>query len=382
MAAAREGLRFALVALAMLALAPEVMAQAPDGALDRTQLERWAADLRAPEAGAREAAWERLSTLPADALPAIRARLAYTRRQEIPEEDGYDALRAFRHAMGSLRADDMVDIAAGVLPVLAERRDAVASRTAERLAYLRSVERLGTLDALRTVGDVFSLTPRMWRWERRRLVHRRGAALGPALVVLKGYPDTNVRVWAEWGLRELGMASPGAAVQRSEGAALVALLTAYGEARDFDAMPVVVDFVGQPDRALREASRGAMERFAHNGIWQLRRAFKNQLGRDADPAWGWRRTREELYEALDAERLGPVTERLDAALAAAPALALESADAVLRDAPLHPRRAELAPIYAAAALEAPPADARRLLRRALTLAPDALDASAWRRGLE
>ncbi|MEO0325393.1 MAG: hypothetical protein AAF447_20725, partial [Myxococcota bacterium] len=359
--------------LASTARAQPHVAAAPD----RAQLEHWAAELRAPEPEVREEAWRRLTTLPAEALPAIDARLAYTRRQEIPEEDGYDALRAFRHAMGSLRADDMVDIAPGVLPALAERRDPVIARTAERLAYLRSLEALGSHAALRRVGDVLALTPRMWRWERRRLVARAGLALGPALVSLTVHGDTNVRVWAGWGLRQLGLQSPGAAVQSLEGEGLADLFGAYADARDFDAMPVIVDFVGHPDRALRDAARAAMERFAHNGIWQLRRAFKNQLGREADPEWGWVRTQRELYDGLDAERLAPITEALDAALAASGAAALAGADAVLQAAPLHPRRHELAPVYAGAAPDAEPAEARRRLRRALALAPEAMEARTW-----
>lgn len=367
-ARARLGLAFVAFALALSIAAPARADEAPE--ID--DLLSAAEDLRGDEASARERAVHYLSTLPESALPAIAERLRQTRRQIIPEEDGYDALRFFRHATGSLRADDMIDITPGILPVLEERRTAVVGRTAERLLYLRSLEAMGTTEAQVMVGDILALTSRMWRWERRRLVERHGVELLPGLLILRNHAESPVRVWARWAVEELGMEKPAEALQQDDPMLVARILRAYGESRDMDSMEVVISYVGHPAAPVREAARAAMADFAHNGIWQLRKAMRNQLGQDANGDWGWERTARELYEGLDAARLEPLEGVLDAGLAAAErgevAAATEQLDEVLRAAPMHPRRAAIAQAYLALA-EAEPASAERFIRRASLLAP-------------
>lgn len=370
--AARRRFRVFL-GLAVLALA--VSFAAPARADDGPQIDDLlsaAEDLRADEASARERAVHYLSTLPESALPAIAERLRQTRRQIIPEEDGYDALRFFRHATGSLRADDMIDIVPGILPVLAERRTAVVGRTAERLLYMRSLEAIGTTEAQVMIGDILALTSRMWRWERRRLVERHGVDLLPGLLLLRNHAESPVRVWARWAIEELGMDKPAEALQQEDPMLVARILRAYGQSRDMDSMEVVISYVGHPAAPIREAARAAMAEFAHNGIWQLRKAMRNQLGQDANHDWGWERTARELYEGLDAARLAPLEAVLDEGLAAAEsgdvATATEKLGEVLRAAPMHPRRPAIAEAYLALA-EAEPDAAERFIRRAHLLAP-------------
>lgn len=393
----RYWLAFAAFGLTLV-LATQVRA---DEAPTIDDLLRAAEDLRADDAAERERAVQYLSTLPESALPAIAERLRQTRRQEIPEEDGYDALRFFRHATGSLRADDMIDIVPGILPTLAERQSTVVGRTAERLLYMRSLEAIGTTESQVMIGDILALTSRMWRWERRRLVERHGASLLPGLLILRNHPESPVRVWARWAIEELGMELPAEALQQDDPMLVARILRAYGESRDMDSMEVVISFVGHPAAPIREAARWSMEQFAHNGIWQLRKAMRNQLGRDADHSWGWEHTARELYEGLDEARLAPLEAVLDEGLAAAESgdvpTATAKLDEVLRAAPMHPRRPAIAEAYLALA-EADPASAERFVRRAALLAPDApevraavlaleadadlgrgvLDADAWR----
>ncbi|MAQ18454.1 MAG: hypothetical protein CMN30_27095 [Sandaracinus sp.] len=390
------GARLALV-LGLVAIATVARADAPS--LD--DLLRHAEALRGDDAAARERAYRFLSTLPEEAIPAIDERIRQTRAQILPEEDGYDALRAFRHATGSLRADDMVDIAPGILPALAEERTATLGRTAERLLYMRSLEGIGTTDAQVLIGDILALTPRMWRWERRRLVERHGASLLPGLLVLRNHSESPVRVWARWAIEELGLTQPADALQQEDPMLVARLLRAYGASRDMDSMQVVISFVGHPAAPIRDAAREAMASFGHNGIWQLREGMRNQLGRDADLAWGWERTARELYEGLDAARLEPLEEVLAAGLEAAEsgdvATATTKLDEVLVAAPLHPRRADIARAYLALA-EVDEARHDAFVRRAGLLAPDepevraavrlmeaeadlargVLDADAWR----
>ena len=377
----RYWLAVAAFGLASVLAAPARADEAPT--ID--DLLRAAEDLRADQGAERERAVEYLSTLPESALPAIGERLQQTRRQEIPEEDGYDALRFFRHATGSLRADDMIDIVPGILPVLAERRTAVVGRTAERLLYMRSLEAIGTTESQAMIGDILALTSRMWRWERRRLVQRHGASLLPGLLVLRNHPESPVRVWARWAIEELGMELPAEALQQDDPMLVARILRAYGESRDMDSMEVVISYVGHPAAPIREAARWSMAQFAHNGIWQLRKAMRNQLGRDADHDWGWEHTARELYEGLDEARLAPLEAVLDEGLVAAEsgdvATATAKLDEVLRAAPMHPRRPAIAQAYLALA-EADAASAERFVRRAHLLAPDAPEVRAALLALE
>ncbi|MEM9861495.1 MAG: hypothetical protein AAF938_07760 [Myxococcota bacterium] len=348
-------------------------AQPAEGAnIDVHRLEGWAEDLRSgDEVRVREAV-RHLGHLPATAMEAMGARLARTRRQVVPEEDGYDALRYFRHAVGSRRADDDVDIAPGVPAVLLERPSPAVGRTAERLLILRSLEAIRTVEAQKLMGDVLALTPSMWRWERRRLLARMGRRLLPGLIWLRGHREPDVRRWARAAVGRLRLNNPGLAVQGASDVELAELFEAYAAMRIMDAMPVIISYVGHEDDGVREAARSAMERYGQNGIWQLREAMRNQLGAEADLEVGWRETAQQLFDGLDERRLGPVTRRLEEALEATEAgnhaEALALADAVLLEAPAHPRRAELARVYASAAEDA---GNEAHLQRAQWLAPTA-----------
>ncbi len=348
------------------------------------EIAAWAGQLASADAAERQRAARALAGLEAEALPAIRARVATFR--SLDPDASYDALRSFRHVLGSRRADDMIDIAPGVPRVLEESRDEVTVAMAERVLLVRSLERIGTLEAGRTMADVFATDTEAWRWEMRRVVDRMGARLLPALVVLRSHDDRRVRSWARSTIEDLGMEQPGLAIQQEDNALLADLLRAYGEQKDMDAMPVVVSFTTHDRAQVRAAARWATEQYGQNAIWQLRRVLRNLTEQDADRSWGWRRTMEELYGVADARRLDPVREELSAGKAALAAGDLDAVrerfDAVLRRAPGLPSRGEMAPGYAALAARELAADrldeAARLYRRAERLAPDHPNADAWR----
>ena len=346
-----------------------------------TELERLAGELRSDEATVRAHAIDRLGTLPASALPAITDRVRYLARLVIPPEDGEETLDRFRHATGSRRADDMIDLAPGIPTVLAEDRGPVVGRVAERVLLIRSLERIGTLDAWRTLADVYALSPEMWRWELRRAVARVGPRLLPAVVLARGHRDASLRRWAREGAQALGLTNPADAFQNEDLAQLTQLVLAYSEVRDLDAMPVIVGLVDHPDPPLRDAARVAMERYAQNGIWQLRIAFRNKLQSEADIAWGWRRTMSELWSRLDDVRLAPQSERIDVAKTALTEGrtndALRELELVLRETPTPPRIEEVASMLATIAGSLDAEEAMRVLRRALWLAPGHAEAPTW-----
>ncbi len=363
-----------------------VRAQTPEGTGDgwsRDRIEALAARLRSDRGEERARTIEALLHLPEEALGAIRARVEYTRRQIVPGEDGLEALRSFRHATGSRRADDMVDIATGIEAVLEERRDDITARSAERVLLIRSLEGIGTLDAQRSIADIFSLTNEMWRWEQRRILERMGGRILAGLIVARGHADRGVRRWAREATRTLNMENPAMALQEETASILQDRITAYAEVRDLDAMPVIISFVDHPDPGVRDAARAAMERYGRNGIWQLREAMQNTLGERADESWGWRRTMTALYSKLDERRLAPYAAQVDEARASFDAGDLPAAratlDQLLLDAPEPPRAADIAALYAemSASVDAP-VEARRLMQRAVWLGVEHPHVGQWR----
>lgn len=383
----REGLGI-LKALASVLLVSVSLAFASPATADAptvADIERWAGDLRSGDDALIGEAFRNLGQLNADALPAIEARLQRTSRQIVPEEDGADALRYFRHAVGSRRADDTIDIAPGIPQVVKERPSPDVGRSAERLLLLRSLERIGSVPAQRLIGDVLALTPSMWRRERRHLIERMGARLLPGLLWMRAHDEPDVRRWARAAIGRLGLNEPGRAVQEEDPERLSGILEAYGATREMEAMTVIISFVGHSDDRVRQAARDAMNLFGRNGIWQLREGMRNQLGQEADHEWGWQRTSNLLYEGLDAQRLGPVTERLERGIQHLEAGELAEAralfDAALIREPMHPRRSELAEHYARFAADASGSEKETLLQRALWLNPDSPQVESWRQAL-
>lgn len=347
--------------------------------------------LASDDAREREAAFALLSHLPERSLSAIASWVAESRRPYLDTERSYEAVRKFRHSMGSRRADDMEDIVPGVLPWLAEHRDTITVRMAARLALLRSLEAIGGVAAFRVVNDLFSIDFEPWRFEAQRVVHRHGAQILPSLLEARFSDSPGVRRWARRAIRDLRLGDAGDAVQRlkDDPRTLGELLLAYATVKEFEAMPVVVSYVDAPDEGVRRASRQAMESFGSNGIWMLRRAHRNLLGDDAESSWGWKATMDKLYAALDARRDAPMQRRLERALEVFAqgdhAEAHRLYDALLLDAPNLARRSDLAAGYGAFADQARErgdrAEAMALYRRAIGLAAGDVDPS-WRARLE
>jgi hypothetical protein len=383
--------RLGAAALALLLLVPLGWA-APAGAEGLTRVQRLAQGLRSDEPGVREKALRSLARLDVRALPAIRARVAELGRAPLDADQARGALHAFRHSTGSRRADDAVELMEGVLPVLAQRGDAVAVGMAERLALMRALEGMGTLEAGEVLCDLMGLElehPWPWRWEARRIAERMGPGGVPTLMVATVHRNRFVRRWGLEALEAHPPPGPGDALRRAEerGPAAVAdLLRAWGKARVMDAMPTVTAFVNDPRRKVREAARAGVEGYGRNIIWQLRRAYHLQTGREAERSWSTERTRTELYAAMDRERLRPARTALAAGLAALEAGDVAAMEAhferALRDAPGEGSvGAAMAAGWAALGdrrLAAVDYDgAARAYRRALWAAPEGEERAAW-----
>jgi hypothetical protein len=361
-----------------LVLAAQAHAQAQSTDVDLGAI---AAELGSDDASARRTAIDRLRTLPASALPVIATRLTQLRRGRPAREEADAALTAFRRATGSRRADDLVDLAAGVEAVLADRRDTATLKMAEPLLLLRSLEAIGTTDALRLVPAVLGLDGEPWRMEGRRVTARLGDRTAAAAILARS-DDASAegRVWARWTTDRLDLDNPGALAQRLDPTLLAEVLHAYGATHTLSALPVVASFVDADQRGLREAAREALRAYRQNAIWVARECFETRLGEEPDLRWGWERTIDELFARLDAARAAHVHEALEGATHT-----LEGGDAAgaraLLDAALL-RSPELATVEAAGLYariaDRDPSEPDALYRRALAIAPEAPSADAWR----
>jgi hypothetical protein len=355
--------------------------------LSATELARLAEQLGGEAAAQREAAFHALSELHAESLPGIAQRLRALKKNRPDAEAEKAALVAFRHAAGSRRADDTLDIAPGVLAVLGEQRDATTLAMAEPLLYLRSLERMQSREAGLVMAELLVLDePGVWDAELRLARERVGLPLLPALLELRSHSDANVRVFAQAGVHALGMQEPSAATKLSDPHLVAEVVRAYVQPLDFAAMPVIVRLTAADPLELREAARFAVARFGKNAIWQLRQLYEEVKGKSAERSWDAERIARELYAALDHAARADEESLLAQGMSRYVAGDLEAMqqlyDRLLAQSPHFEQRAKLAPGYAALGEKRLAQDkleaARDAYQRALRLAPTAPDAEASR----
>jgi tetratricopeptide (TPR) repeat protein len=367
------------------AAAPEQLLTARG--LRAPELARMAAQLGAKAAERRAAAFHALTELNAESLPGIEQRLRELRAERPHPDAAKAAIAAFRHAAGSRRADDEIDVAPGVLPALRARRDRATLAMAEPLLYVRAAERIGGRDAGVVLAEVLRLDERgVWEHELKLARTRAGMRLLPALLELRSHEDARVRGWALAGVQALGMEDPQVAAQIEDAQLLAQVLQAYSQPLDFAAMPVVVRLVAAEQAQVRQAARDAVARFGKNAIWQLRELYAELTGQSADKRWDAERTARELYAALDRPAIEEAQTWLAQGMKHYVAGELEAMqrlyDRVLAQYPQFEDRSKMAPGYAALGRALLARDrlepARDAFQRALRLDPQAGNAAQLR----
>lgn len=385
-------LRLALV-LAVVGVASQAGAQQPEvevaasGDPRLVRLEELLGELRSEDEARRRTAYDALTTLEPEMLPAIRARLATVVRRRPEPPHALEIFNRIRRAAGSQRADDDVDIAPGVLSVLGQERSERVLRMVEPLLLWRSLERMASFESCQAMYPLFvGIDPDLWRWEIRRVVARLGNDVMAAAIAGRGHADRDVRRWASDTMRRLGADDPGRAVQGLDPDQLGDVLRAYAMLRMQSAMRVIVSYVDSDRRGVRRAARWAIEQYGGNAIWILRTEYRNQTGQQAPEQWGWRRVADELYQHVDAARMEPVRRAREAGLAALEQGDLQAMrghfDDVLARAPDLEDPGPIARGYAALG-DARVEDGRLedgawAYRRALRLAPEHDEAPRWR----
>jgi tetratricopeptide (TPR) repeat protein len=373
-----------------LVSAPSVRADGHDvglRGLDEAALKRVVAQLGSATEGAREAAAQSLRSLHEESLPALSRRIAALRRARPSVEATRAALTAFRRATGSKSADDQVDIAAGVLPVLRDDRSGAVVEAAEVVLYARALEQLDSPAAGELLAQLIALDePGVWDFELRLLRQRAGMALLPTLIRLRSHEDGRVRAYAQAGVRALEMEDPLVATALPDARLVAEVVRAYGEPLDFSAMTTVVRLAGHEKIQVRAAARETIGRFGKNAIWQLRELYQEVTGQAADRAWEAPAMAHKLYSALDQGRnaqTGTLLERGLQTFVDGDLEAMQRAfDRLLAIEPGFADRGKLAPGYAALGalrlsqdrLE----DARDAYARSVRLGPALPDVDAHR----
>lgn len=356
------------------------------GAPSSVEISQWARDLVNAEAAQRERAYKRLTTLELDALPSIAKRIDELAHSRPKTDEVARLLAAIRHAVGSRRADDIVDIAPGVLTLLKHDRSRTALKVVEPLLLLRSLEGIGTREAGLEMVKLVGFDQGAWRHELTRVRSRMGLRLLPVLIEMRGHEDAKVRGWAASGIRALGMNDPSATVRIMDHHLVAEILLAYANPLDFSALPVIVSSMNSDWMEIRNAARQAITRFGKNAIWPLREAYEEATGKRASRDWTSEKLQKELEALYDDERKQKADDTLNKGIAALRALDLKTMaryfDQILADYPDYEKRSQMAPGYAAMGQKYLSADdlalAMRAYRRAIRLSPNHSAASKWR----
>jgi hypothetical protein len=282
----------------------------------QSELAALEAGLASDDAAERTAALDAYASLDASDIPHVVARLRVLRGRAADPLEVTRVLAAFRHAVGSRRADDVVDLGPGVGPTLAATRDPLTVRMAAAVLLERAAERIATIEALSCIAELVAWGGDGMRLEGRRIAMRVGPRLAPAIIDARSHDARETRRWAEWAGTQLGLEEPGRFVAGLDPALVPDVLRAYARAHVLSAVPVAASFVDTPRSSTRAAAREALVIYGQNSIWVAREAYRIRAGEPADVAWGWRRTLDALYALVDRAEDARVTADLSRATAA------------------------------------------------------------------
>ncbi len=248
----------------------------------------------------------------------------------------------------------------------------------ELYGMLRMLEHLGSTPAVREMIAHYSTFGELVRIDLQRAIGRLGHHAVAALIEAKKHEARKVRRWAQRQLDGMGRAIPGEAVSTSDPVILADVLRAFGRVRDLDATRIILSFANSDRVQLRRAARESIAAMGEPAAFHLRDAYKNLSGAKPPRSWDYRRTARELFRLHDRARLTAVYTLLRTGSNALAKGHYEEAtkafDQVLARAPLIEGRSEMAPAYLGQAdsliAKAQRPEALAALRKALRLAPD------------
>ena len=182
---------------------------------------------------------------------------------------------------------------------------------------------------------------------------------------------------------------PGDAVQTKSNDILAAILSAYGETKDADALGAVMSFITSERDEVRAAARAAILAYGDAAREKLRETYGNVMSAPPPNDWSAERIARALYDVLDKQRNVEIDTLVDDGLKRAQSEDVEGAvadfDKVLARVPFIARRNLMAPAYARLAMKLEETDrdgARVAFRKSLDLDPSGAHAAEARAELE
>jgi hypothetical protein len=226
---------------------------------------------------------------------------------------------------------------------------------ANLLALLRMLSAMGTVEGARELIVAYARFGEFIRVEvQHRLSEMKDLSIA-ALVEARRHPAEKISRWAALRLDQIGKAIPGESVRTNDVDALADILRAYGRVRDPDAARLIVSFANSERGQLRLAARQAIALLGPVGLWQLRDAYEDVVGRKPRRDWSWERTARELFGEFDRLRLSRVYGNFVKGLQSLEKGDLDamgkSFDSVLAKDPLFEKRSQMAEGYFKLALE-------------------------------
>lgn len=244
-------------------------------------------------------------------------------------------------------------------------------------ALVRMLAASGTVDGARELVTVYAKFGEFIRVEvQQRLADMKDRAIA-ALIEARRHPAEKVARWAGLRLDQMGRAIPSEAVRTNDFEALGDILRAYGRVRDPDAARIIISFANSERTQLRLAARQAIVMLGSVGLWQLRDAYEDVVGKRPRRDWTWERTARELFGEFDRLRLarvyGTFMEGMRHLEKGELAQMGRAFDLVLAKDPLFEKRSQMAPGYyrlAQSLRETKPGEALQALMRVQRLSSD------------
>lgn len=332
--------------------APSIELPAPKPE-DLARLDDHLARLTDPDPHTRDNAQREILEVETQLVPALRFRL-----NKIAETEDREAMKRTLQAIRQKARDDLRNEGKGkvetpdylvMLSQYARPKERAWVAVTRAVAISRMLERIGTVEAVRGLIDVYVRYGEFLRVDTQLALARLGDKAVPALIEARRHPAEKISSWAGRQLDALGKAIPSEAVQTTDHQVLADVLRAYGRTRDLDATRIVVSFAGTERAQVREAARQAIALLGEAANWQLRDAYENVVGKRAARDWTWDRVARELFFELDRLRSAEVDELFEKGQKAAAEGDLETAraafDQVLARSPLFERRDEMVGAY-------------------------------------
>jgi hypothetical protein len=366
-----------------LPAAPKLSLERPDEK-ELAELDGRLAALSSPDPAERDSAARELLEVDARLVPAIHFRLDKVADRADKEAMKRLFLELRRAAKDGDRADnEETSRGAGspdYLTMVVSRGRPDAKAYADLVGVIgmsRMLSQIGSVEAVRTLLDVYVRFGEFLRIHTQRELARLGDKAVPALLEARRHPSEKIAHWAARQLDALGRAVPGEAVRVSDNQVLADVLRAYGRLRDPDATRIVISFANSERGVVRDAARQAIALFGEVGMWQLKDSYESVVGKKPPRDWSWERTARELFALFDRARSQEVSHTFDAGRAARAkgdlAAMVQAYDRVVAENPRFEKRAELCAgylEYAKSVFDSQPAAAEVPLLRAERLTDD------------